>query len=268
MTGVLRDLSPQPLVAAIEENQSSFFPSFAGVPGVDVHEEHDLLWFVTGLPVAFMNGVARARLDPEGADGRIEEVVSVFRSRGLPMQWMVGPTSRPSDLGPRLEAHGLTPTHALPMMALDIQAADLEPAAVPGLSIEPVTDREARAEWLRPFGLAFEMPGPTIAAFSHLFLALPSGRATPMDSYIGRLDGRAVATATVLYARGVAGLYNVGVVPEARRRGIGAAMTLVALGEARGRGYRVGVLGAATEIAERLYRGLGFREVCSLLHYT
>jgi ribosomal protein S18 acetylase RimI-like enzyme len=184
------------------------------------------------------------------------------------MQWMVGPTSRPSDLGPRLEAHALARTHGLPMMALDLREADLEPIPVPGLTIEPVADRESRAEWLRPFGASFGMPDHVRAAFSHLFLGQPADRGTPMRSYLGRLRGRASATATVLFAGGVAGVFNVGVVPEAREKGIGAAMTLTALQGARELGYRVGVLGAATEIAARLYRKLGFRHVCTLLYFT
>jgi predicted acetyltransferase len=59
----------------------------------------------------------------------------------------------------------------------------------------------------------------------------------------------------------VAGIFAVATLAEARRRGIGTALTLVPLLEARRRGYRVSTL-QATPMGFPVYRRLGFREVC------
>lgn len=57
--------------------------------------------------------------------------------------------------------------------------------------------------------------------------------------------------------RGVGGIYSMGVVPRARRRGIGRALTLAACLRARELGCTHAVLNATGE-GEPVYRGLGF----------
>jgi predicted GNAT family acetyltransferase len=59
---------------------------------------------------------------------------------------------------------------------------------------------------------------------------------------------------------GVAGIYHVGVVPPARNKGIGKAVTLAACLYAREQGYHYAVLNS-TEIGRPTYRQLGFRSV-------
>ena len=65
---------------------------------------------------------------------------------------------------------------------------------------------------------------------------------------------------------GVAGIYNVATLQEVRRQGIGSALTVAPLLQARAWGYHIGTL-QSTPMGLHLYYRLGFREYCTFQAY-
>ena len=265
MPEILREASREVLIEAIEENEVAFWLGRARLAGWEVHEELGLTWFRSGLHSPMFNGVVRTTLDDEEVDARIEAVLARFRADGLPMVWLSGPSRRPLDLGARLLARGLTTSGDEPGMAADLHALNEDIAMHAGLTVERVTDDTALREWMLTLQASDIPPG---RREPDLRLQRPASYAADdaYRLYLARLDGAPVGTASALAGVGVVGLYCVSVVREARRQGIGAAVTLAALREASEQGYRYGVLGAS-EMGEGVYRRLGFAQYCFLQMY-
>lgn len=81
-----------------------------------------------------------------------------------------------------------------------------------------------------------------------------------IHSFIGRVDGRPIATGTLIRSDTVAGVYNIAVVEGFRRRGIGEAITWETLKAGQQAGCRIGAL-SSTEMAVPLYQQMGFETV-------
>ncbi len=89
------------------------------------------------------------------------------------------------------------------------------------------------------------------------------GDDVPWRHYVAWLGSAPVATASLFFAAGVAGIYFVSTAPEFRRRGIGTAITHAALSEARDLSMRVAVLGSSP-MGQSIYERLGFRVYCTI----
>jgi GNAT superfamily N-acetyltransferase len=84
---------------------------------------------------------------------------------------------------------------------------------------------------------------------------------------VARLDGENVATAMAFDHHGDCGIYKVGTLEHARRRGLGTALTAVHLHDALARGCRTASV-QSTEMAERVYAAVGFRDLGQILEYV
>lgn len=263
MSGILTDLSSQALVRGIEENGAEFLVALGRAAGAEERDDGRVRWVIGNCPVDYHNAVVRADLPLEDADGVIGDSLERMRSLGVPGTWHVGPSMRPADLGERLLAGGFEHGGDDIGMAVDLSSLPGRTPIPEGFSVERVRDEAGLATWVRTLGSGFG-EGPVEAEWvGEMYGRIGLGDGAPLRHYLGLLDGQPVATSTVFLGAGVAGIYFVFSVEKARGRGIGAAVTLAPLLEARGMGYRVGVLGSS-EMGYPVYRRLGFAEHCRI----
>ena len=84
---------------------------------------------------------------------------------------------------------------------------------------------------------------------------------------VARLDGANVATAMAFDHRNDCGIYNVGTLEHARRRGLGTALTALLVHDAIERGCQTASL-QSTAAAEGVYAAVGFRDLGRILEFA
>jgi GNAT superfamily N-acetyltransferase len=266
MSEILLELSAAALVAALEGNLAELVLSYGRAPGAEVHQEHGLTWVRTGIQSGFHNAAVRTHLAADDGEEQVADTVEAYRSRRVPMLWWITPSTQPTDLGAVLAAQGLTYRGTGPGMAADMDALPDNIQAPAGLRIEEVADAAMLDVWLRT-NVEGSTGVPQAADVGELALetSLGFGRDLPYRRYLGRLEGRPVATSTLFLGAGVAGLYGVATLVSARGQGIGAALSLAPLRVARRLGYRAGVL-LASPLGRPVYERLGFRQCCPIAY--
>jgi GNAT superfamily N-acetyltransferase len=255
--------------AAIEASYQAFFRLVATlVAGAEAHEDTESFRVMAGAMHPMMNSVVSthlpADLSPESTREKIAAILAPFQARRLPLHWCIWPSTQPDDLGRHLQAYGLTNVGSSPGMTLDL-AQPLPPLSpVEGLQIERVGDDVTLEQWLNVCLNGFGFSEHDQAIIRPAVRQL--GYANPLFQYAGRLNGTAVATTSLLLKDGIAGISNVATLPEARQKGIGAAMILAALNDARAAGCQRAIL-TASAMGYPIYQRLGFREWCAVSEY-
>lgn len=260
----MTDVSAAWVARAVEDNEAEFLLALGRAGGGRERDDAEITWVIGGSPIAYHNCVMRADLEPERADDAITESQNLMRTSGVAGSWHVGPSMRPTDLGTRLEAHGFEGGPE-PGMAADIRALpDVE--APTDVRISRVVTDTGLDAYEQVLSLGFGEGPPEAAWVREMYARIGVGDDVPWRHYVGLAGGDPVACASVFLAAGVAGLYFVCTVPDARRRGIGAAISREALAGTLELGYDVGVLGSSP-MGQRMYERLGFREVCAVNVY-
>src|SRR5690349_8282358 len=107
MADVLRDTSDDAVLTAIDLNWRASSRVFGLAPTTVIRDDDELFWYVTGIPTAAFNSVMYANLRPDRIDAVVEDLHALRKAHGVPMNWLIGPASRPKDLGAQLAARGL-----------------------------------------------------------------------------------------------------------------------------------------------------------------
>ena len=222
-----------------------------------MHESGPVFAFVSGLPVALFNGCIVT--GPSEAD-EVAAALEWLRGRGFPFRAWVAPELVPA-LRDVFVAHGLA-LEPEPYPGMVLSPAPAAPAPADGVEVARVDDAAGLDEFVQvmidsglPEDLARRLTPPSFAFDPAVQL------------FVGRLDGRAVGTSIAIQSRTASGIVAVGTLPEARRRGVGAAVSWAAVAAGVEHGHDTIVL-QASPMGFPVYAAMGFRTVVPYAAYS
>jgi GNAT superfamily N-acetyltransferase len=265
---LLPDVCGVSLAIAVEVNPAGWFRSLLpAIPVAVVVDTDEYLRFETGLPSPLFNGFMRPRLQPERAALMVRDLVESFKARSLPLSCWIGPASRPVDLSEHLLANGMEALPETPCMAMELDLLEDGLVGPPELEVAEALTTADMDDWMVPVAAGFRMPSEITRVIRDALCTFGLGPGSTIRHFIGRLDDLPVGCATTFYGAGVAGVYTVATVPEARRRGVAASVVTAALRAAREVGQTVSILHPSA-MGYGVYERMGFRECCRMRMYT
>lgn len=241
--------SPETQARAAAANHAAWFTRNALLsPEFEARRYKNARWLYTPNETI----VPFPHLSKAGANETLDHLVAFCREKQTRTVacWALLPT-HPSDLGARLCARGFEWGWQPHWMALEPEQMRADFMVPVGLRIEIVDTCDWKADDL-----------PYYEAASPAMLTAPGSERARRTWHFGAwLDGKIVGHAILFVSTGklgIGGIYNVGVVPSARRQGIGGAVTLAACRFAYAMGCHYAMLNSA---ADFLYERLGFQSL-------
>ena len=211
----------------------------------------------------FFNGVIDCHISSENAIKKMKENITFFEKKQVPFLWVLGPSSTPKNMGELLIKNGFI-LDKLQGMAYNLKILSTESELLNKVEIIKIENIETLRVWNDIILTGFAFPKEVRSdffyeAFSFILL---SDRASA-SAFLAYYDGNPVASSLVLYKAGVAGIHIVTTLEEARGKGIGTAITLAPLNEAKKLGYETAIL-HSTEMGLNMYKRMGFKECCTI----
>lgn len=256
---VLTDSSSESIAKAIERNLYCLYMDVASLGKKKMHLSESVKW-VMAKPT-WPNMIFDGNFEIEVIDKALTKILAQVNLRNAPGAWVIGPSTRPINLGSYLERYNFVKRKTWSGMAIWLTEIKKNFSKMPLFDIQIVNDAEMLKSWAKVITLGlFGNEESNTTYVSELFNNLYSH--TKFKLFVGLYDGKPVGSSMLYFAGGVAGIYHISTLPEYRHQGIGTQMSLAPLQLAEKLGYRYGVL-QASEMGEPVYRKIGFKEYYS-----
>jgi hypothetical protein len=258
---------PKLLAVAMNNNYRDFFETLGVCDNIKVKTSPSILTVSSDIPFPLFNCVLSTTNDEHIATVEISNLKSQSSINSTPVMWSISNDLQSSKLKLLLEKESFVMSENAPGMALDLKTINKSNSNIDGLTITKVTNTGDLRVWCETMVEGYGLPSFVGDALYEFNLDLWENNIYTVDNYIGYFNGQPVATSTVFFSAGVAGLYNVSTIASARNKGIGTAITLAPLNDAIEMEYQVATL-FSSELGLGVYQSIGFEQFSAMSQYV
>ena len=206
----------------------------------------------------YRNVIYRSVLREDEVDARVAEVIAQHRELGVGFRWWITPSTRPTDMGARLELLGFEHIDDVEGMVADANEFP-EPSGDP-IDVARIGPAELD-EWVETTGVGWNMPESGRARF-RIEVQDVLAEANPSAHYfIARRDGTPVGTSALSILDGYGHFSGSVVIPAARRQGVYREMIYERMRFLRSLGLRPVTNTCVKSTSAPICAKLGFRKV-------
>lgn len=262
----IEDLRDTEIINIIEKNLFEQIRYYGHSLKARLIDNENIMKLLTCIPLPFFNCVLFYDFDNTNLEKQIKDFIHYGRSKKTSLLWIVGPSSKPHNIGALLEENSFKYDDHMLSMALDISDLKKDLKCIDGFEIEIVDNRKKLEKWVHACLRGFDEKGNNFSSIYEFERSLGCGKNLPWVRFTGIIDGEAVATSAVFMGSESAGLDNVTTVSYWREKGVGTSMVSHALRFSQSLGYNIGVL-QASDMGFNLYQRLGFKKYYEFKEY-
>jgi len=267
MFKILKDSSCQKLAYACELNMRDWFLKKIEASGGIIHRDKGLAYGYSPIPA---NLIGAHRIIPfphcrkKDSDLLFKRMLDFYRQHDMAPWCTCGQYTTPKHIRQSLRSWGFVYQYPGICMACDLSQLKESFKREQGLKIEI----------LENVSLFETNEHPTFGPLNNessrnslkVSLRMAQKYSQRVWNFLAMFDGEPLGYTMLNIADGVAGIYDVGVTPSARRKNIGTALVVTACQKARSLGLKAAVLQTGSFLVD-IYQKIGFQEVSVIDHW-
>lgn len=227
---------------------------------IEVFEDDGVIAFFTGMDSPFLNVAIDSRTIRTNSAATIAAVTQFFNQHSAPWSWFVTPASRQHDL----EAQGFSLLEEAPAMYFDLTQSipDDNNASIKIEEMGPDSDLKI---WIQPINEGFQAK-ENDDSYRQLNATLLHQGVKKLRHYVAYYDNQVATAATLFLTDEAVMIHNVATKTHFLKKGLGTAITLYLMKEAKKLGFKHCYLDSS-EDGFKLYQKLGFKVYSTTLVY-
>jgi ribosomal protein S18 acetylase RimI-like enzyme len=226
---ILKNFDKNLIMQALEDNMSgkfAYLPSLS--PDMTVNEK-EITLINSYQSIDMFNILCKAKTNQII---QLQQAIEIFTQKNLPFAWWTGFLNEPNELCDQLEKLNFHRTEN--ELGMAIKLSELQSKnKFPGLDIKNVNNANLLNDFIRVLTELLPNDKQAIENFYFNTQKFILNTDSLLKLYVGYLNNQPVATSALFSHAGVAGIWDIVTLPEARRKGIGTDMTLYALNEGK-----------------------------------